>query len=222
MLDIKHITICYFLLDFYNILAKAQHGVCKINQILWEYDNKLEKMKRSLTELKGGTYDGQMKKTEPFIQFGIFPSGMTIATEPKKSLRSGNDLSNQTMIEDGKKIICDFIDRFNASINRRIEKSNVTMLTRQVFKEWDEDKLQDLLDIAETSDRNYGDCNDLLLQYNTLKHRFKEIDGEKQRDKWLKACTESKLYSGCEDVIHFALCCFLKFLLKQQLSQFEV
>ncbi len=91
-------------------------------------------MKRSLTELKGGTYDGQMKKTEPFIQFGIFPSGMPIATEPKKSLRSGNDLSNQTMIEDGKNFICDFIDRFNASINRRIEKSNVTMLTKQVFK----------------------------------------------------------------------------------------
>ncbi len=39
MLDIKHVTICYFLLDFYNILAKAQHGVCKINQLPWEYDD---------------------------------------------------------------------------------------------------------------------------------------------------------------------------------------
>ncbi len=35
---------------FLNILAKAQHGVCKINQLPWEYDDKLEKMKRSLTE----------------------------------------------------------------------------------------------------------------------------------------------------------------------------
>ncbi len=24
------------------------------------------------------------------------------------------------------------------------------------------------------------------------------------------SCTFSKLYSGCEDVIHFALCCFVK------------
>ena len=82
-LHIKHV-ICYSLFDFYNILAKVQHGVCKINQLPWEYDDRLDKMKKSLTELKKGTYEGQMKKTEPFIKGGIFSSGMPIITETKQ------------------------------------------------------------------------------------------------------------------------------------------
>ena len=95
MLDIKHVTICYSLYDFYNILAKVPHGVYK----KWEHNDRLDKMKKSLTELKNGTYEGQMKKTEPFIKGGIFLSGMPIITETKKSLGSETEVSNEKMID---------------------------------------------------------------------------------------------------------------------------
>ena len=51
-IDVQHVATAYFLHDFYNILAKVQHGVCKINQLPWEYNEKIEKMKKSLNELK--------------------------------------------------------------------------------------------------------------------------------------------------------------------------
>ena len=44
-IDVQHVATAYFLHDFYTILAKVQHWVCKINQLPWEYNEKIEKMK---------------------------------------------------------------------------------------------------------------------------------------------------------------------------------
>ena len=63
----QHVATAYFLHDLYNILAKVQHGVCKINQLPWEYE-KIEKMKRSLNEFKLKNMKGMQN-----LAFSIMP-----------------------------------------------------------------------------------------------------------------------------------------------------
>ena len=70
-IDVQH---AYFLNGFDKILAKAQHWVCKINQLPREYHEKIDKMKKSLNKLKNEKYKGYAKS-------GIFNNGTPIVTE---------------------------------------------------------------------------------------------------------------------------------------------
>ena len=62
----------------------------------------------------------------------------------------------------------------------------------------------------EGSKRSYGCLNELMKQHKILKEKFKDLVEKKDKDKWLKICLNVELYTGCEDIIHFALCCFVK------------
>ena len=94
-MDVQHVATAYFLYDFYNILAKVQHGVCKINQSPLEYNENIEKMKKSLNELKDKIYEGHAKQNEAFTKSGIFNNGIPIVTEFKNTQRSVTSLDKQ-------------------------------------------------------------------------------------------------------------------------------
>ena len=210
--DVKHVTLCYGLYDIYRILAKAQHGVSKVNQLPWEYDDKIEALKLDLNSLKNETFEGDLSKNEKFLEMGVFPNGMPIYTKPRKATRSANELSNSSLIEEGKTHIKTFLNIFITSIEDRIVAHPVTSLTKDVFKDWKEDKLINLVELANASDsgRNYGEYTTLFKQFKSLKHIFSQVDGTEEIDKWLSVCTNHSLYNGCEDILHLALSCFVK------------
>ncbi|CAL4095345.1 unnamed protein product, partial [Meganyctiphanes norvegica] len=81
------------------------------------------------------------------------------------------------------------------------------------FLDWDTISLVKLLAIATKSGRCYGDPTELSNQHEELKKRFIEQNFPnqmKESDKWLRVCKRKNIYAGCEKIIHFALCCFVK------------
>ena len=108
-------------------------------------------MKKSLNELKDEKYGGHAKQNEAFTKSGIFNNFIPIVTESKKTLRSATSLdkTNEEQFEEGFRIVKEFIDQFLFNINKRIDINKVTKLTKDVFKEWQEKKLDQLLKIAE-------------------------------------------------------------------------
>ena len=47
----KHMTIVYGLCDIYEIIASTQHGVSTVNQLPWEYNEKVEALKEVLRDI---------------------------------------------------------------------------------------------------------------------------------------------------------------------------
>ena len=60
------------------------------------------------------------------------------------------------------------------------------------------------------SGRHYGELDTLLEQYRMLQKRFEDTLPKDEITKWLMMCTKSNLYKGISDILHLALCCFVK------------
>ena len=63
------------------------------------------------------------------------------------------------------------------------------------------------------SGRCYGKKDVLMDEYHKLKLTFLSKTWPKninETDKWLYVCQNENFYLGCENIIHFALCCFSK------------
>ena len=171
-----------------------------MNQLPWEYDDKIEALKLDLNSLKNETFEGDLSKNEKFLEMDVFPNGMPIYTEPRKAIRSADELPNKRLIEEGNTHIKDFLNIFITSIEDRIVAHPVTSLTKDVFKNWKEDKLRNLVELANASGRNYGKYSTLFQQFKSLKNIFSQVDGTEEIDKWLSVCTNHSLYNGCEDI----------------------
>ena len=57
-IDVEHIVVLHSLYDVYNVVAKAQHGVSKVNQLPWEYGDRVERLEAELTAIKDRKYNG--------------------------------------------------------------------------------------------------------------------------------------------------------------------
>ena len=81
---------------------------------------------------------------------------------------------------------------------------------RSTFVDFDESSLVELLKIASTSGRNYGSFDILKNEHKILSDRFRSLPGNDEMAKWLRVCTKEELYKDIGDILHFALCCFVK------------
>ena len=84
---------------------------------------------------------------------------------------------------------------------------------RQAFTQWNEDSLMNLIEISKHAKRNYGSNIMLITEYKLLRNRvvnFPLSGTTTAAGKWLKICTTPCLFRGCEIIIHFSLCCFVK------------
>ena len=59
--------------DIYLVKAKCQHGVCKINQLPWKFDGKMDELLSNLEDIK--------EQHEENLKLGLLPSGFLIVTE---------------------------------------------------------------------------------------------------------------------------------------------
>ena len=63
------------------------------------------------------------------------------------------------------------------------------------------------------ANRNYGSIIMLIEEYKLLRNRveiFPWSGTTTAAGKWLKICTTPSFFRGCETIIHFSLCCFVK------------
>ena len=89
-------------------------------------------------------------------------------------------------------------------------KTKKIELMRSTFVDFDESSLVELLKIASTSGRNYGSFDILKNKLKILSDRFRSLPGNDEMAKWLRVCTKEELYKYIVDILHFALCCFVK------------
>ena len=87
-INIKHITILFGLPDVYHVIAKCQHGVCKVNQLPWIFHDKIDELKSNLELIKARSYNGFFKRQEDNLKKRLLPDGFPIVTEMKKTIRN--------------------------------------------------------------------------------------------------------------------------------------
>ena len=182
-------------------------------------------MKTELSKIVKDEYDKSfVKKNEANLLMGLMDNeddvDFPIVTEIKRVTRSRSrpDYSdvneNQTHLDQGKKIVQEFAQSLINNLNSRIPENNLSVLMKDCFKMWDKTKLIELVNIAESSGRSYGKRNALLSEYDVLKERFIDLMGTKDEDQylsnWLLIFHKQKYYKDLENILHFALCCFVK------------
>ena len=116
-------------------------------------------------------------------------------------------------IESGISIGTRFAKAIIQETNERIKVTRVITLMKSVFYEWDEKSLPELVTVAQSSGRHYGELDVLVKEYLILKERFKELNvavNLPQAQRWLKLCLNPRAVKGIGNIIHFALCCFVK------------
>ena len=64
--------------------------------------------------------------------------------------------------------------------------------------------------MANSSGRFYGTKENLLCEFLLLKERFNELKEKEELSKWLTIFKNKEYYSTINNILHFALCCFMK------------
>ena len=95
-------------------------------------------------------------------------------------------------------------------VKERIKDDLVVQTSREVFHDWNIEKLQDLLNIANSSGRGYGEHHDLKIEFRLLKSRFSQLTVSGEIQKWMKIFSTKELYANISDILHLALCTFVK------------
>ena len=78
------------------------------------------------------------------------------------------------------------------------------------FGDWDVSSFRLLVDVANSSGRNYANLEKLGAQYDMLKCRFEETSAVDSLQKWTMFFHKNNLYSDIPDIMHLALCRFVK------------
>ena len=98
-IDIYHVALVYHLYDIYSMLSKAQHGVCKVNQLPWHFNDRIDHLKSDLNTVMDDGYEGPNKEAKMKLSVGEFETGTLITTEERRVTRVTIDSS---YIVDGK------------------------------------------------------------------------------------------------------------------------
>ena len=120
------------------------------------------------------------------------------------------DLSVESEIERAWCTVVKFVAELKAEIDRRISKDNVVEKMRKVFTKFESEALVDLSNIAKLSGRDNGSLEELQCQLVILAEQYQNTSAKDEVTKWLMICTKPNLYKNIHDILHFALCCFVK------------
>ena len=213
-MNLDHVTIIFKLFDIYSTLSKAQHGVSRINQIPWEYDERILHLKEELKQIKEETYKGYYEKHKQGLLKGVLPTGFPVVTEPQRPSRrvtAEEESPNAEIMKRADIKVKKYATTLTEGIDRRLTGDKVTEKIKKVFKEWKEDELEGLVTLANSSERHYGELQVLRAEYQILHTRFSELSSAKDDiSKWLMISTKKNLYAGISNILHLALCCFVK------------
>ena len=208
--DVKHIALIYHLHDIYIALAKAQHGVSKVNQLPWHYNDRIDHFIKTLDVVTEENYEGQHKEAKEWLRKGEFATGTLIMTEERRKTRQTGSVTIHNEIEEGRIIAKQFAQVLKQEVQRRIEDDKVVKLMKDVFTNFNVSSLATLHQMASQSGKDYGTFPALTKQLKTLSIRYKDIKVNDEMKKWLMICTQPNLYKDINEIIHFALCCFVK------------
>ena len=139
-------------------------------------------------------YIGPLEDEGSKVKLGEFVTGTLIQTEERRRTRSLEENNIERDIERAHQTISKFCTTLVVEIESRVTDNSVVLLMQKTFENFDTGSLKDLLTIAASSGRDYG----------------KDTMAINVMSKWLMIFTKENLYQGIEDILHLALCCFVK------------
>ena len=211
-ISVRHVAMAYGLFDLYNCLSKFQHGVCTVNQFPWDYYERKDKMIEELKAISNDQLkDSMLKKEDVNLTNGVLPCGTPIVTETRRPLRS-DSTSPIDPVKLAKDTLKDYSDRIITGLNDRVQQPEVVKVMKSVFHHWRIEDLGRYVHIANSSGRDYGSIEKLTEQYRILKERYHDQLDDKYTamKRWIMICQKENLYKGVEDILHLALCSFVK------------
>ena len=142
---------------------KAQHGLSKVNQFLWDYVDRVQYLIKEINMIANINYQGELKRAEDNLLCGVFPTGTLINTERQRITRGSNDADNsfQDAVNSAKKLVKDFVNDLKSNLTIRIPENLLLTKIKAVFHDWNKDELEGLLQVANNSGRNYGNIGTL-------------------------------------------------------------
>ena len=147
-----HMSVIYGLLDIYTALAKAQHGVSKINQFPWNYSDRVTYLKDTLNKIASGKMEkGMLHDRKSELELCQFPDGSSIRTEFPRHTRNVEDPSGNSEVEKGLKIIRSFAKSISCNVGNRIKIPDIFTMCKDAFHNWDDVALERLISIANNS-----------------------------------------------------------------------
>ena len=147
--------------------------------------------------------------------------------EQKTKLKKSLVVTNTKQVKSGELLVGKFSKSLNKHIMERTSKSPINALTKSLFHDWNKETLPKSLMMANKTGCWYGQLSELQDQFDMLKERFDSVDktedenektkdeskkkkAEKEMKKWLYIFNNKNMYSGLSDILHLALCCFMK------------
>ena len=170
------------------------------------------------------------------LKMGILKN-VPIVTEPGNNLRSRNKenelndpaATNEAEISKALLELQNITKLMITQLKENIAEPLLVTKMREAFVNWNEDSLKALITMSVTSERNYGNKDKILEEFRILKDRVlvdnwkscikegkrmnKNIHtGEYCTDAamWLQVFTKPVFYIGCENILHLAICLFVK------------
>ena len=221
-ITLEHVTIVVGLMDYYHVLAKAQHGASTVNQLCWEFYDKVEVLRDTLENMSKGELDKwpNLKHCLNSLEISEIQN-VPIATEMPKQTRqhTANDSehdpieNNRKIISSARKVLGKVCSTMKEQLHERIVIPDLINTIKKAFFKWESTELQKLIQISAKSGRYYGNKTTLMDEYFILQNSYLLKKWEKDTpevEKWLYMCNHEQFYLGCENIIHFALCCFSK------------
>ena len=208
------VTMSAGLLDYYHLLAKSQHGASTVNKLPWEYYDCVNSLIDSLKEMSTDVTCWKiLNKYLHDLKEGVI-DGVPIRCElPVITRRSSAQVDPCIEVENAITELLKVASLMCYELEGIVEPDIIKHM-RNAFQNWEETGLMSLIDLSkEAPDRNYGNTTDLVNQYRELKTRIEKhtwSNGTTEAQRWLVICRNPGFYSGLEDIIHFALCCFVK------------
>ena len=213
-IDVEFVTVVYGLCDVYLSLYRAQHGVCKVNQLPWEFNDKVQVLISELQNISNHTHNGRLSKNKDNLLKGLLEDGSPIIIEKNKGTRSSTEVNPEAQVSKGMDLVREFSKSLIENIQDRCGENGLSSLMKSVFYNWKEDDLVTLLDIAHRSGRSYGNCSVLREEYRILKECYTSLSEvyrtKPEVEKWLIITQKASLFQGIQQILHFALCCFVK------------
>ena len=215
-ITVKHVTIAVGLLDYYHELAKAQHGASKVNLLPWEFYDRVSQLAARLELMSKSINDKVWKNLTSHmdnLKLGII-NNVHIGTELPTVLRS-NELDNDPSVhvKGAIETLQNITKLMSEQLRKDIGEPSLITDMRQAFSQWSESHFIKLIEKSKQANRDYGTADLLIKEYKILKDNVKDYPWTNtitEAGKWLKICTTPSFFRGCETMIHFSLCCFVK------------
>ena len=148
-ITVNHVSLVLGLLHYYDILSKAQHGSSTVNQLPWEFYDKVQVLEKKLAILSTTDDWPTLTKYKKELEVGTI-EGVHIGTETVSSLRSTETfgLRFKEQVIKATEYLKLIAKHMSSQIKIYIFEPKLISCMRLAFTQWDEENCLKLIEVS--------------------------------------------------------------------------